>query len=793
MLNLMDPIELDQLIVLRDDEDARKFYVMPDQPVIPADDEGMPDFLFVKFIKELDATTAAPAEGEIGGGWVQFRSVLAVTPERRRRVMEALRARLEADKAAGHRPFGLAIESTEPLLAAPLWIDGRVTLSTLKAGETGLVRHATESVAADLAGDLGASFGVELSGDGAEIFWGAFKGGGEQQIPILISYQLTYKARVSAKMVIKASREVIHRKVWQYARPYRLLTVPFPRYVPVPFTGVLDARALVALRAQLRVPVAAMLERGQIQQAVRETIDNKDITVTIETDQAGGGEDADKVQEMLFKIATEVLSDRVIPAMFGDGAGQPGAGGEQEARATKELMELRDNVGQTGESSFDLVLDSLSTIERTVNPNGPIHLLLGSPQALASCFRELRLSDGFFSLMKVTATPVGVNFERDGIDSIHVFLRYEEQDEAHPDRPWIRREHDGLLRSEKDAIYWRFDTARDVRGGHKRAYQYRTEVFYREGGPPSATEWITRSNRLLSITPRAMGALRVELALTARKEMVESARVALRHESSKGTRFEAVLELTPEASKRTWFQYTGDLARSDTEQESRSYSYQVTYRLGTAEISMPWVTTSTQTLEVPSPFTKVLTFNVRPQGSFEGVSHLSGDILYEDPRYQYRIVKSFQLDKLAASFPFVAPVLPGGPEEASWTARLNRADGSAQELEPGRGPQGTVWIGTDLAINVLPDLIDFEHDVQLAVVQLSYNDPTHDVAESRTFTFSKTARAPQTWSVDRRDPTRGQYDVDIRYVAYDRTKSSEVHLRQIGDKVLLLDRTAPAA
>jgi hypothetical protein len=785
----MDPVELDQLVAFRDDEDTRKFYVMPDQPVIPMDDEGMPEFLFIKYIKDVEM---AREEQDVGGGWVQFRSVLSITPERRQRVVEALRARLEAEKTAGYRPFGRAIESTEPLLAAPLWIDGRVTLSTLKAGDTGLVRHATESVAADLAGDLGASFGVELSPDGAEIFWGAFKKGGEQQIPILIAYQLTYKARVSAKMVIKASREVMHRKVWQHARPYRLLTAPFARYVPVAFAGALDSRSLTALRTQLRVPVAAMIERAELQQAVRETIDNKEITVTIETDQAGGGEDADKVQEMLFKVATDVLSDRVIPTMFGDAA-QPGAGSEQDARASKALMELGDDVGQTGQSSFDLVLDSQSTIERTVNPNGPIHLLLASPQALASCFRELRLSDGFFSLMKVTATPVGVNFERDGIDSIHVFLRYEEQDEGHPERAWIRRAHDGLLRSEKDAIYWRFDTARDARGGHKRAYQYRTEVFYREGGPPSSTDWTTRSDRMLSITPRAMGALRVELALTARKEMVESARVVLRHESWKGTRFETALELTPDANKRTWFQYTGDLARPGTEQESPEYSYQVTYRLGTAEIAMPWATSSAQTLEIPSPFTKVLTCNVRPQGSFEGVSHLSGDITYEDPRYRYRITKSFQLEKLAASFAFVVPILPGGPEEVHWTARLNRADGSAQELESGRGSQGTVWIGTDLSISVLPDLIDFEHDVQLAVVQLSYRDPAHGVAESRTFTFSKSARAPQTWSVDRRDPARGQYDADIRYVAYDRSKSSEVHLRQIADKVLLLDRVAPAA
>jgi hypothetical protein len=114
MLSLMDPVELEDLVVFRDDEDPRKFYLLPDQPVIPLDDEGGPEFLFIKYLD-----VAEEAERDVMGGWVQFRSVLTIAPDRRQRVVDALRARLVEEKAAGRKPFGRPIDATEPLLDLP--------------------------------------------------------------------------------------------------------------------------------------------------------------------------------------------------------------------------------------------------------------------------------------------------------------------------------------------------------------------------------------------------------------------------------------------------------------------------------------------------------------------------------------------------------------------------------------------------------------------------------------------------------------------------------------------------
>src|SRR6266513_2481395 len=215
MLNLMDPVSLEDLVLFRDDEDPRKFYLLPDQPVLSVDEKGVPDFYFIKYV--YDATTHG--DDQLGGGYVQFRTVLTVAPDRRGRVIAGLKQQLEQDKQAGKKPFGIAITATEPVLAAPLWTDGKVGLQTFKVGDKELVVKATETVPVDLAGSLGASVNLQLDPEGTEIFWASFKGFADQQIPILITYQLTYKARVSANMEIHADRTTIEQQLWQRANP----------------------------------------------------------------------------------------------------------------------------------------------------------------------------------------------------------------------------------------------------------------------------------------------------------------------------------------------------------------------------------------------------------------------------------------------------------------------------------------------------------------------------------------------------------------------------------------------
>src|SRR5262249_46533232 len=196
--------------------------------------------------------------------------------------------------------------------------------------------------------------------------------------------------------------------------------------------GVFTMSQLPLLRSQLRTPVVAMVPRPEIQQVIQQSMVNNDVKVTISTDEDSGPGGGGDVRDAMFKLATQVLSDRIVPALFGEDATKPSTPTSAQDHASADLVEVHEDTAGQGDLNFDLSFDHQSTIERQVNPNGPIQLLIDNEQALASCFKELRLTDGFFHLMNVSATTTGVNFKSDGIQAVHLFLKYEQSDDANP-------------------------------------------------------------------------------------------------------------------------------------------------------------------------------------------------------------------------------------------------------------------------------------------------------------------------------------------------------------------------
>jgi hypothetical protein len=780
MLNLMDPVSLEDLVLFRDDEDPRKFYLLPDQPVLSVDEKGVPDFYFIKYV--YDATTHG--DDQLGGGYVQFRTVLTIAQDRHDKVIAGLKQQLEEDKQAGKKPFGVAITATDPVLAAPLWTDGKVGLQTFKVGDKELVVKDTDTVPVDLAGSLGASVNLQLDPEGAEIFWASFKNFADQQIPILITYQLTYKARVSANMEIHADRTTIEQQLWQRAGPEPYYFHPqTARWVKLAHIEPLTRASLATLQTKNVNRVAAGILTDKVNDTIHSCVTDGTINVRIDVDEADAKDaSGNSVQDMLLKVASDVLSGKVIPALFGDGdPPQPASDSDQNSAPTTGIRILPDL--QTT-AKFDISLTSNSTVERTCNPNGPIHVLIENPDAFAACFKELPPSDGFFAIMHVTASTTGIDFVQDGIRAIHVFIRYQQVDEMNPAKPKISQLYDGMLKADTDTLHFRFNLARDAQGGFKRDYEFRTDIYYANGEIVSHPDnWTSRTDQMLAINPAAMGAVRVELTLTAPRELVKAARVALQYKRSDGALLSETFDLTPDANRKSWLQPTGEIGKAGSAAIPLQYSYQAVYDIEGGQIAMPWQTSADQSLEIPGPFTSRLTFDLRPQGSFDGVANIAGDVTYNDAAHQYRIVRSFTLSKLGDVFELVVPAMDGGPQEVSYTARINRADGSAVDLAPGHGPAGTIWVGLPtLKIEVHPEGIDFDKDIELAVVHLSASDGS---GAETTLTFTKASLGVQNWSMP--VGTAGpHYDADVRFIAYDRSKNAEAQQKNLSDKQLIL-------
>lgn len=795
MLSIMDPVDVDDLVVYRDDEDPRKFYLLPDEPVISTDDQGVPDFYFIQY-RGVDA-------GHKEGGYVQFRTVLTIPPDRRAKVIAALTAQLTEEQASGHKPFGLPITSTVPLLADPIWKSGTVTISTMQAAPDGLVTVGPDTpLPCDLAGSLGASGRLSLSPDGASIFWASFTDYQTKKLPILITYQLVYRARVSATLTITADGSTVINQFWERAEPRpHIFYSSLMRYVAVPFQGRFDRAALTQMRiADPRVE--AMVEPAALTKAIHSCVTDKTINVVINTDEgAGTAGSSGSVQDALFKLATDLLTDDVIPAIFGTGQGGaapqplPGSGSQSDPAPTTQLFKLPSE--DTNSLHFHINMTSNSVIDRNVNPNGALQVLISDPAVLNACFKQLTLGNDFFSKKHVTISTAGINFEADGISAIAVSGRYNETDEVGHQPPAGALHPDVVLKSAADTGHWDFALSRDGSGVPKNQYEYATKVYY--NNMVLASDWQPTTADGLIVNPAAMGAVRVQLALTAKREEIRSVSVALSYRKANGEVLSDIVILTPDDGRKTWIKSTGEVQPATPDTPAPTYSYQVTYEtIAAGQIALPPRTSNADTVEVPTPFPRTLTVNFTPQGSFANVTAIVGELTYEDKPHGYRVVRSFSLPSLTATCSIDVPVLDGGPEQVSWTAHIVHPDGSQTPLPDGHGAGGTYSVGLTefppFKVTVMPDLIDFSTDVQLAAVKLTYHDPVTASDLTCDFKFNKANSTQMVWSIPQYAANLPrQYDIDIRYFGFDRTKNAEFHLKALTDPTPYLDRAVGAS
>jgi len=788
MLNFIDPVNVGDLVVLREDQNPHTFYVLPNDPVVPVGEDGAPEFLFLIYTKDL---SDVPDTDEAGGGYLQFRTVLSLSDDQRAQVTDALRQLLATEQAAGKKPFGNAITDTEPILATPLWTSGSVDLATFDVAASGLVRQATGKAPVDLTGDLGASFAATLSADGAGVFEGAFKAyqDGTHQLPLVLTYNLTYVGRVNARLTIDAQHSVVHQRVWQNAMPYRLITEGAVRYVPLTLNGPFTAELLPQLREQYGI-VHAMLTRPAIVSAVQETISDSSVTVRIEEVSTGDPAADAATRTSLLTLATNLLTDSLLPSLT-TGGPQPGTTDPTATAPNTALLQLDDNA-TPGTATFHLELNDAMSLTRQASPNAPLHVMIDDPATLASCFHALRLADDFFKDMKVTFSTTGVDFSANGIAKIHVYYRYSQTDDAAPGAPLVERHDDAELTSADAVANFRFDTARTASGGHKEQYEFMAEVYWQRGGAPTVVPWTKTDRRLVIITPPQLGAVKVEGVLTAPAGAVDSARVDIGYTASDGTAYTGAIELTPAAPRATWLQSTGEIITPDDTAEPRQYDYTVTYRVGPTVIVTPKRSSRQDTLEVSTPFVGSVTFSLMAQAEWSGVSTIAGTLTYGDPSNSYSKVMPFALSATAPNLDLTVPVMTGGPRTASYTGRVAHPDGTHEDiagpLTEGLNFVGAAEAAAPLAVTLRTELLDFAADLKAVHVQLTF---THAGGQKTTaeHVFTSADSAPFTWTVPRQSADGSTYDTTVNFYGIDRTKDQDLQLTGCTSTTVELDRT----
>jgi hypothetical protein len=760
VLNLLAPVRLEGMDIFRDDSDPATFYLLPDTPGIPLDSNGSPDFLFLLYLRDA---AELGANDEAGAGYIQFRTTLMVSADRRAAILAGLRALLGPGQ--------------EPRLVDPLWTAGTVELATFQAGADGLVRAATTSTPVALTGDLGASFRMDLTPAGADVFRGAFNAyaDGAHQLPILINYHLSYAARVAATLTIHAAHSVVHERVWRYAQPY-VFEPGIVGYRPLALDHPFQAAELPGLRQRFPT-VRPMIDIVHFGQAVQECMVEDTITVTIE----GGAAGDTATHDALQKIASDLITQNLVPALTTGGA-LPGSSTTSDGGQTTTTIFTLTEDAPAGTASFDLHVTDAQTVTRSADPSAPLHVLVADPQTLRSCFKELRLSDGFFAEMKVAVSTSGVDFAKDGIAKVHVFYRYQQVDAADPARPTIERHDDGVLNAATDTLLFRFDTARSVDGHHLEQYEYRVEVHWSQGGAPVIVDWTPSTSRALIITPPLLGAVRVEAVLTAPKSFVDSVRVELSYKT-----FTGALELTDAQPRAVWFQPTGEVTPMGQTAQPPAYRHRILYRVAGQEVATPWRDGTDESVEAPNPFVRILTFAVTPAALPDSGSVIAGNLTYADPAHDYRIVQPVRLSS-GQTAQMTVPIFADGVETVTCTGVVSHADGSQTPLADATLAAGNNFVGPArlLRVSIRADLVDFSADRLVQVTMtLTHADGR---TTSQDFLFDPVKHDTAVWTVELADGDPATYDATVHFFGVDRATDKVLKMTGHHEDVLLLDR-----
>jgi hypothetical protein len=719
VLTLVNPLTItigsQSYVVYRDDlntefaerdGDARqvhRFYLLPDVPRIAVDAAGNQVFSLIVYRHDEDRLD--PDAADLGGGILTFTVELGVDQDR----FEQIRGRIRAIVLG--EDVGDTTVDVE--LSYVTFLEGTVSVAVAgeTATETGVEREFVEGVVGDgvvsSVGTNSKAIMAKLTQAGASLMSQLRE---LRTLPINVQYLLKFEHRLVG----------VTMNVW---------------------CDVSSSFSLV----QTRVNEVEEWDRGYLRETGRERIDKvTSVTETLVRSKTAGVTVTPHSSEIeaetllaLEKYGFEMLNDALDKALE---AGPPPAG---------ELDRTwLDSVEQTYANTLNFTLTRQMVLERTFAPSANISNVFqrGDFDELVT-FVDLR--QAFFKLLEI---PIRVNadFTRLPIDSVTVSVNY-------------RRERIGAGGGATEEVTQSFNftdgTAiqkfaafanrlRDL------AYDWSATVHY-EGEHANFT-FGERSIRetFLVVDVGRMGMLDVEVGLgLVNTESFPKANVSLRYDShALRRRLEQSFVLDEEHPSAHWAEVIHEVPRAE------GYEYKVDWLEADGGI-LPgeWTPTTASRLQVRAPVTDQLSVNIVCTGNFKDgpdkIAQVAVSLRYADPDNAYTVEgsKVFTDDKQQQTWTIdlrnrerrdyeykYAIIYTDGlvkqvPEDGSWLA----------------GEPGFITVGERYTLEIIlePGLLTFPDHAKIVQLNLTYEDPEHDIHESATYLFSTDRNDAQTWRV----------------------------------------------
>ncbi|MVN86460.1 hypothetical protein GO986_06745 [Deinococcus sp. HMF7620] len=719
MLSIPVLAEIEGVTVFRDDENPANFYYLPSKPVIAPGANGKPQFTFMRYQFAIERPGAEP-----GGGYLVFTTVMRESPQTLAKIRQALQSRLRSEM-----PTTTVLP--EVTLAPVDFTEGEVRLIIMQNDK---FIKAVNLGKPSLFGDNIASLAVELTADGATLFYEALR---KQGSVAAIEYDLTFPVRLPA---ITIRGHVDSKEVKEAVIGYT------KEQVSSSDTWGNDESHEVAHRTSI---AETMESQGLIQLEI--------LKGTAEL----GQDDMESLRAFAFQAMDAFIKEHFLK------------GGTIETDKDRESQWM-SYLQQDIQARFDLNVSYRDVIKRQYNPSAQINpSFLGVPVDDVLIEIDLGNAPWFFNTLTVDV-DTNFDFTRYG-DFVHSVVGHFSYDQVRPDGTRITK-RDSLAFTATDNKPKKFESRIAAVG--KDTYHVEVDVNYKSGPVLKSTlegRDTTLRHCTLSVPNPGIIEINLSTAPGAFNDKLTGIEVEIEYADSHQNvphAVETVLldDKTPAATYK----------RVIYAPWTQPYRSRVTYVLKDDAGNMQrtagdWLehAPGAQNLAIHTPFEDSFNLNVIPLADWEEVRQLLVDLDYEDPANGYRMQTTLSFsrdqagmlpwrfmlrDKTRRGYRFRQTTLlhNGASEDSGWVTQ--ESDGS---LKVGNAPHGLCRVEVD------PGDLDWGSSVKRALVRLSYHDPALPAADEAALMFRDAA--PQTWTVTL-GPAVREYSYDVTYFLKDGTQ-----------------------
>jgi hypothetical protein len=727
-------------------QQRRRFYVLPETPSIAKDEHGKPIFSMIVYRQDEARIDPATATQDVGGGILTFTVELAVPDATFDAIRKKLRTMVFGDDADADQEVDLAYVP---------FLEGKVSVAV--AGEAGVVddEFVKSTIGTGKISGVGANrraVMVKLTQKGAALISQIDK---LKTLPINVQFELSFEHRLLG----------VTMRVWcDVASSYHLMQEVTHE------TDEFDDGYLGLSSNHVAV--------DKVTKVTETLVRNKTAGVTVipsssEVDSETVASLEKSGIDMLNKQMGQMLEAAPPPAEL------------DRAYLEKYFSDFSN--------SFNFSLDRRMVLVRSFTPSANV----------ANVFREgdideliafIDLRTAFFTFLKV---PIRINadFKLLPIDSVTVTVTYE------------RKRFDGSGREQRvDSFDFTSGSAIQTFLAFANslvdvAYDWSATVHYKGSAESYTLQRKGVKDAFLVIDVGQLGMLHVDVGLgLVDHQKFPGAKASLRyHSATLGRTLEQDFVLSEENESALWDAVIH-------EEPTGGFEYKVDWlRADGTILGGHWEGSTSSRLRFDAPTTDRLEVAIACTGNFkdvsdEQISQVGVSLRYRDPAHDYEVDGHFVFtddkqqqtwavdlqDPALRSYEYKYSIVYKDGLVKSFPAK----DGEWLEGEPGFITVGEKYT---LAVQLFPTLLTFPDHAKVVEVDLSYDDDKNAIHRDDSFVFSKDAATPRTWRVRGVEGGPRTYAYDIKYYAADGHVQKMPEVVQDSEALVIPPAPAPVA